>query len=694
MKNHTVLLCCISLFFSTNVFNQKSNIATPLWNAKLNSLQTIIENKGIEKDKNERKILYSYYGSNEKFFFTDKGLIIRLDTFVYKKNLASAYYKLIGNSKEAYENMKVKSYFIYAEWQNTSPQIVIEPSKPTAGYYTFRGNNERYHGFSKITYKNIYPNIDIEYTLPNDSAGVVYNIILHPGADISDVQLAYSGDVKRITNDHNGNILLSTPTHQIIDHAPKSFEKYSGKTIPSSFILNNNTVTFYLPNSTVNKDVVIDPWVSGININGNDYGFDVDYDLNQNLYVYTRADTANALYVSKFSTIGTLLWTHIITTQTMYEGNFMVDRNAGKIYIAEGFNANGATAYRIDLNGVADGFVSQQNGNFREMWGMLYDYTSNKILGFGGGTSSNLNGGLIDPNTGAVSVANFTGLSPTDQDIVSETVDNAGKIFVVFAHVDGYCDHYLDKLNDSLNGHVWQVLHGMYGFEECANHPPDYNCLGPGSNAFNALSVNDSYLYYYDGQGLAAFDKSNGARIASTSVEFSGIFYVPKAQGGIAVDNCNNIYIGGDSSNILTYTFNGISFSSPVNIPLGWPGTFIWDVKYDQNSNYLFVSGHNGVCVLYAAQSEACFEHVSNVALDNDILLYPNPAYSSVTVKWEQPYAEVHIKIINMLSQVVLEKDISKGESISIKSLATGTYTVEVIEGTKTIQQKLMVVKK
>ena len=161
-----------------------------------------------------------------------------------------------------------------------------------------------------------------------------------------------------------------------------------------------------------------------------------------------------------------------------------------KIYISEGFNGSGATCYRINTsNGVADGFVSQQNGSFREMWDMAFDCNLNRIIGVGGGTNSNLNGGLINPITGAVSIANFTGLSPTDQDIACQAVDGQGNLFVVYAYAAGYMDHLISLINSTLSGYVWQLNHGMYGFGECINHAPDFSCSGPGSNAFNGLNV-------------------------------------------------------------------------------------------------------------------------------------------------------------------------------------------------------------
>jgi len=57
-----------------------------------------------------------------------------------------------------------------------------------------------------------------------------------------------------------------------------------------------------------------------------------------------------------------------------------------------------------------------------------------------------------------------------------------------------------------------------------------------------------------------------------------------KQEGGIAVDDCNNIYVGGNHGNILVYTFDGNTISGPIdNIDLGWGNHAVYDVTYDKN---------------------------------------------------------------------------------------------------------------
>ena len=673
----TVLISAIvAMFFSTNA-QQTERKSSLVWARGLNNLHAIIENKGQTKNIGKKEIIYGYYKEKEKFFFTKEGIIIQIDTFDVPKGLVSAYFKLLGEEKELYERAKTKSYYLFAEWQNANPDIQIIPSEKTEGYFTFREHQELCFGYKKLTYKNVYPNIDIEYTLPTDSAGIKYNIILHPGADLSQVELLYSGDIREMLMDNKGNIVIKTPVRPITEHAPKTYFYSSKKEIGSAFILNNKTIRFFTENYDARLKVVIDPWVAATQDPGEDMAYDVDYDFDKNLYAYSRTN-GGGLYVTKYSPTGTILWTHLVTTESTYDGNFLVDRLANKLYISEGFRANGARAYRINTNnGVADGFMSQALSNFREMWDMVFDCNNNRIIGLGGGTNSNLNGGIINTTTGQAQISNFTGYGGISQDVVNGVVDNQGRLFVLYSTGNAATQDRFSLVNNTFNGNIWMTFHGMYSFQECSNHPlwEDTGCGAQNSNAFNAMDVNDSYLYMYDGRRLRAYNKANGASIAATSVGFAGVWYQPIQQGGIAVDDCNNIYVGGNNKNVLQYSFNGSTFTGPTNIPVGWPGSFVWDIKYDRNSNLLFISGYEGVAVVYASASASC---INNSLTDSIFCTGPSQGGATITVHTTLTNPTINYTWYNSGGNIISQTNGSTSLTNTVNNLPNGTYIVRV----------------
>ncbi|PIY05093.1 MAG: hypothetical protein COZ21_04825, partial [Bacteroidetes bacterium CG_4_10_14_3_um_filter_31_20] len=179
MKKYNALLKwfianLILLFFITTTAQTEYN--KTVWQAKTKSQKTFIENKGQFSDINAQKILFANFDNAEEFYFTAQGLIIKLDTLINKKPLGKKILDVFGSESESDRKYnKEVSYFLYANWQNANTEVKIEVSEKQEDYYTFRMQKDICYAYKKITYKNIYPNIDIEYTIPNDSAGIKYN---------------------------------------------------------------------------------------------------------------------------------------------------------------------------------------------------------------------------------------------------------------------------------------------------------------------------------------------------------------------------------------------------------------------------------------------------------------------------------------------------------------------------------------
>src|SRR5204863_5346231 len=131
----------------------------------------------------------------------------------------------------------------------------------------------------------------------------------------------------------------------------------------------------------------------------------------------------------------------------------------------------------------------------------------------------------------------------------SHALDDAGNIFIIYAGASGL-NNQLCRVNSTFNGNIWTQPSTYTSFSENGNRTQYLGAL-TSANGFNALAVNANYLFYYDGFNLASYNKTSGTLITSTTVPLT-----LKQQGGIAVDDCNNIYLGGNGS-IRTYSFNG-----------------------------------------------------------------------------------------------------------------------------------------
>ena len=118
------------------------------------------------------------------------------------------------------------------------------------------------------------------------TSGIKYAFIIHPGADVSQIKMNYSGEVDKLINE-NGNIKIKSSFGDIIDHAPVSFyENTSAAKIVSSFSLKKNNVSFSLLNYDKTKTVIIDPWSSVPTFTGYNGSYDCTFDYAGNMYVY------------------------------------------------------------------------------------------------------------------------------------------------------------------------------------------------------------------------------------------------------------------------------------------------------------------------------------------------------------------------------------------------------------------------
>ena len=573
--------------------------------------RVFIENKGqfSLRPFSEEDIKYVYDSGSEHVYFTNKGLVYK---FIKKYPLTEKIREDLEKGKKVHRKQD-QVYYVKMNWLNANDSIQIIESEKQNYYFTYGGPEYNSYGYKKITYKNVYNNIDIEYTFNSESShGIKYNIILHPGANPSDIKIVYTGDVNKII-EKKGEIIIKTPVEDITEHAPISY--YEDKQQVQSYLTLGNKIISYsfLDGCQHNKTLIIDPWVTTLSqLLTTNYGYDVDYDYNGNLFVYGGIAQTK---VAKYDPNGNLLWVFSGSIPAipwdsdgdLYAsvGNFIVNKKNNKTYVGQGAMATGGTrVIRLNQAGNYDNFITTAVANWRELWDMGFHCGSGKVFGLGGGTSGNTSGSLIDEVTGVVSPSNFTGVPNTNQDIVSNAIDDNGNIFVYFSNsISQSMNNTILRINQAFNGNFWIVPSTYTNFNELGNKASYVGLNINVSNGFNCLGVNNNYLFMYDGFNLAAYDKNTGAKIGFTTV--AGL--TPLEQGGIAADDCDNVYVGGNG-NILCYHFNGSVFTAVINIPLGvaTPNKYVYDIKLDRNTHTLFVSGSGFVGTYNASASSVC----------------------------------------------------------------------------------------
>ena len=141
--------------------------------------------------------------------------------------------------------------------------VTITPDKALATYNNyFIGNDKsKWKGDCKIyqalTYKNIYPNIDVRYY--TDAGSLKYDIIVNPGGNINNIALKYDGVEKLEVK--NKELIISTSVGKAKELNPYTYQLQNGsrQTLDCRYVVKDNVVTFKVKDYLPNQTIVIDP---------------------------------------------------------------------------------------------------------------------------------------------------------------------------------------------------------------------------------------------------------------------------------------------------------------------------------------------------------------------------------------------------------------------------------------------------
>ncbi|WP_027385581.1 DUF7948 domain-containing protein [Chryseobacterium gregarium] len=240
------------------------------------------------------------------------------DEFLYENQFHRIDIELLNSNKEAKIIAEGKS----ADYDN----YYNIPNKPKGITNVYR--------YQKVSYKNIYPNIDLVFFKPKDTLKPVeYNFIIHPGGKISDIKMKFNGAPTSV-KDHK--LLMKIRFGEMFENIPNSWIAGNKKeNIDVSFKdLGEQTFGFNSPLNSSNKIIVIDPvptrvWGSYVGGSNADFG-------------KIKTDSQNIGYV-----LGTT--------------------NSPTNYTTSG-------AYQQNMNGGYDAFLMKITKNGQKLWGTYYGF--------------------------------------------------------------------------------------------------------------------------------------------------------------------------------------------------------------------------------------------------------------------------------------------------------------------------------
>lgn len=162
--------------------------------------------------------------------------------------------------------MNVRAHAYRVSFAEASDVVTIVPDKVLPGYnnYFIGSDPSKWAGdcrvFQGVTYKNLYPNIDVRYY--TNEGQLKYDIIVHPGGDYRRIRMKYEGADRLSIK--KSQLVVGTSVGAVTQLAPYSYLYNSaGRTdIRCRYIIRDgNTVSFDLPDHDPNATLIIDPTV-------------------------------------------------------------------------------------------------------------------------------------------------------------------------------------------------------------------------------------------------------------------------------------------------------------------------------------------------------------------------------------------------------------------------------------------------
>jgi gliding motility-associated-like protein len=561
-----LLLFSIFSFF----IQQATAQTTGDWKADFTKRKVFIENLGqFDNEANDQTgdIHYAIDFGSTRIFFGEKGvsynfLEIKKKSREERQAIMNEPIKTFTEHKQSERlagKYMIRKDEVNLSWGTVSSDCRIEGLGLQSDYHSYSYTDENNQtksinyakGYEKLVYRNIYPNIDIEYTV-HPVIGVKYAFIVRPGADLSKIAMHYDRGVRLVNNE----LKISTLFGDITDHSPLSFyENKSNEIVNSSYRLTGKTVSFDVANYDNNRTLIIDPWVQTPTFPDNwDCVWELDTDAAGNVYIIGGI---MPLQLKKYNSTGGLQWTHSTPYDTTSWLGTMATDDAGNTYVTNG------TYYAIQKVNNA-GTVVWNNGSpsggqlSTEFWNITFNCDQTKLLIGGSGGNLDIHGRIYDVNmaTGNInssvqvtSAGNLFGIPPQIQEVRALTSSPSGKYYFATLDTIGY-------INDDLN------LCGSTSALTRANHGVNWGYKSENFRVNNTgikvLRADANFVYTHKGNQLQKRSLSTFSIIASVTIP-GGVMSTPflsdnvTENAGIDIDGCGNIYVGSKTG---VYKFN------------------------------------------------------------------------------------------------------------------------------------------
>jgi hypothetical protein len=453
----------------------------------------------------------------------------------------------LDNVRYNKESILIKAQFIGA---NLDVEVIGEDRLSYNCNYFYGSDQSRWYtdvpNYSVITYRNIWPGIDLRYH--GNNLSLKYDFMVNPGADISLIRIRYEG-VDNLSISNAGDLQAQTKFGLVSEFIPQIYQIIDGNKISISgqySLIAPGVFGFAIGEYNSAYPVCIDPelvystYLGGTNV---DNGFAVAIDASGNAYVtgqtysynfpevnsYQSYYNGTDIFVSKLSGTGnSLLYSTYLGGVYDDVGYSIAVDSIGNAYVAgttQSTNFPTVNAFDSSFNGGSDAIVAKlaPAGN-----SLLYST-------YIGGTGTDYCRSMAINNTGNAIVTGFT-LSH-DFPMASAYIDS---------FMGGSTDAFISKLSAAGNSLEFSTYFGGngsdYGFG--IGYDNSGNSYISGTTGSLNLPLVDAYqdtLNGYFDVFIASFNPDGN------NLRYSTYLGGTQSEQSMAmdVDNAGNVYIAG-----------------------------------------------------------------------------------------------------------------------------------------------------
>jgi len=507
-----------------------------------------------------------------------------------------------------------------------SSECKIIPSAQSGDYlnyytaYTPVGGIKNIRQYGKITYKDIYPAIDLEFYTYHEQ-GFKYNFVIHPGGKISDIKLKITGPDQINFND--GTLQFQTSVGDVQESIPNSYyQLYDTKVeIKAHFRLLKDGAFGLIADDEVpaNSTLVIDPipgriWATYYGGSGYDQ---TTYIKIRNGYLYMNGFT-NSLnniattgsfmstygggswdcFLGKLNSAGQPVWmTYFGGPGSDQTGAISLD-SWGHIYMSgyTSSDTNIATpgAFLTTYSGIHDAFLAKFDSNGQRIWATYYGAGDELANGCATDNDGNVYiSGITNSTTGIATSGSHQPVYGGDEDDFLVKFDSSGQRLWGTYYGGSFVDDGCLCATDG-SGNIY--LSGQTGSGNNISTPGSHQPIigsGPGN------SLRDGFLVKFDSNGVRQWGTYYGGTgdddVGSLLVQDNGTIYFTGSTGSpnniSTAGSFQPVFIGPDDAYFAKFTTNGVRV---------W-GTYYGGTAYENlyvgaidDNGYVFLSGSSG----------------------------------------------------------------------------------------------------